>query len=104
MAEKSVRPAEPEEAAAVGDLVRASYSKYVERIGREPAPMLEDYAALMRAGEVWAVDATAYFSRPGPRVVDGTEILARILHPELFGTPWRHEAVRVPAELQIAGT
>ena len=55
MAEKSVRPAEPEEAAAVGDLVRASYSKYVERIGREPAPMLEDYAALIRAGEVWVL-------------------------------------------------
>ena len=55
MAEKSVRPAEPEEAAAVGDLVRASYSKYVERIGREPAPMLEDYAALVRAGEVWVL-------------------------------------------------
>jgi ribosomal protein S18 acetylase RimI-like enzyme len=55
MAEKSVRPAQPEEAAAVGDLVRASYSKYVERIGREPAPMLEDYAALVRAGEVWVL-------------------------------------------------
>jgi ribosomal protein S18 acetylase RimI-like enzyme len=55
MAEKSVRPAKPEEAAAVGDLVRASYSKYVERIGREPAPMLEDYAALIRAGEVWVL-------------------------------------------------
>ena len=55
MAQKSVRPAEPEEAAAVGDLVRASYSKYVERIGREPAPMLEDYAALIRAGEVWVL-------------------------------------------------
>ena len=55
MAEKSVRPAQPEEAAAVGDLVRASYSKYVERIGREPAPMLEDYAALIRAGEVWVL-------------------------------------------------
>jgi ribosomal protein S18 acetylase RimI-like enzyme len=55
MAEKSVRPAKLEEAAAVGDLVRASYSKYVERIGREPAPMLEDYAALIRAGEVWVL-------------------------------------------------
>jgi ribosomal protein S18 acetylase RimI-like enzyme len=55
MTEKSVRPAEPEEAAAVGDLVRASYSKYVERIGREPAPILEDYAALIRAGEVWVL-------------------------------------------------
>ena len=55
MAEKSVRPAKPEEAAAIRDLVRASYSKYVERIGREPAPMLEDYAALIRAGEVWVL-------------------------------------------------
>ncbi|HEV2880249.1 MAG TPA: cobalamin-binding protein [Pyrinomonadaceae bacterium] len=50
-------------------------------------------------GEVWAVDATAYFSRPGPRVVAGAEILARIIHPELFGAPEEHEAVRVPAEL-----
>lgn len=50
-------------------------------------------------GEVWAVDATAYFSRPGPRVVSGAEILARIIHPELFGAPEEHEAVRVPAEL-----
>jgi iron complex transport system substrate-binding protein len=52
-----------------------------------------------RAGEVWAVDATSYFSRPGPRVVEGAEILARIIHPELFGPPKETEAVRVPAEL-----
>lgn len=50
-------------------------------------------------GEVWAVDATAYFSRPGPRVVSGAEILARIIHPELFGAPEAHEALRVPADL-----
>ncbi|HEV2913631.1 MAG TPA: cobalamin-binding protein [Pyrinomonadaceae bacterium] len=49
--------------------------------------------------EVWAVDATSYFSRPGPRVIDGAEILASILHPEIFGPPDDHEAVRVPAEL-----
>jgi iron complex transport system substrate-binding protein len=52
-----------------------------------------------RDGEVWAVDATSYFSRPGPRVVEGAEILARIIHPELFGPPKETEAVRVPAEL-----
>jgi iron complex transport system substrate-binding protein len=51
------------------------------------------------AGRVWAVDATSYFSRPGPRVVEGAEILSRILHPELFGEPAGHEAVRVAAEL-----
>jgi iron complex transport system substrate-binding protein len=55
-----------------------------------------------RAGEVWAVDATSYFSRPGPRVVEGTEILARIIHPELFGPPDEAQAVRVPAELMQA--
>lgn len=57
----------------------------------------------VRAGEVWAVDATAYFSRPGPRVVDGADILARIFHPEVFGSPAPHEAVRVPSEFQIEG-
>jgi iron complex transport system substrate-binding protein len=53
----------------------------------------------VRAREVWAVDATSYFSRPGPRVVDGVEILARILHPEIFGAPEEDEAVRVGVEL-----
>lgn len=55
--------------------------------------------AAVRNGEVWAVDATAYFSRPGPRVVRGAEILARVLHPDIFGSPEEHEGVRVPAEL-----
>lgn len=32
---------------------------------------------------VFAVDAKAYFSRPGPRVVDGVELLAHLIHPEL---------------------
>ncbi len=54
------------------------------------------------AGQVWAVDATSYFSRPGPRVVEGAEILARILHPEIFGAPEEREAVRVPCELMKA--
>ena len=30
---------------------------------------------------VWAVDADSYFSRPGPRLVDGVELLAELLHP-----------------------
>jgi iron complex transport system substrate-binding protein len=55
----------------------------------------------VRAGQVWAVDATSYFSRPGPRVVEGAEILARIIHPDIFGAPAESEAVRVPAELMI---
>jgi iron complex transport system substrate-binding protein len=33
------------------------------------------------------VDANASFARPGPRLVDGVEALAAILHPDLFGSP-----------------
>jgi iron complex transport system substrate-binding protein len=38
-------------------------------------------------GRVYAVDANSYFARPGPRVVDGTELLAHLIHPELFSWP-----------------
>ncbi|MBI4362475.1 MAG: cobalamin-binding protein [Euryarchaeota archaeon] len=34
-------------------------------------------------GRVWALDGSSYFNRPGPRVVEGIEILAELLHPEL---------------------
>jgi iron complex transport system substrate-binding protein len=37
---------------------------------------------------VWAVDANASFARPGPRLVDGVEALAGILHPDAMpGSP-----------------
>ena len=50
-------------------------------------------------GEVWALDASSYFSRPAPRVIDGIEILAKIFHPRTFGEPTDAEAVRVPRDL-----
>lgn len=37
-------------------------------------------------GRVFAVDGSKYFNRPGPRLVDGLEILARLIHPEQPGT------------------
>ncbi|MGQ0793236.1 MAG: cobalamin-binding protein [Deltaproteobacteria bacterium] len=37
----------------------------------------------VRRGHVYLVDANSYFSRPGPRVVDGLGILSKIIHPEL---------------------
>jgi iron complex transport system substrate-binding protein len=67
----------------------------VEEAGRV-LPGLSGWDALLavREGRVWAVDANSYFSRPAPRVVDGVEILARILHPgALGGEP--AEAVRL---------
>ncbi len=40
-----------------------------------------------RNGNVFAVDATSFFSRPGPRVVDGMEILGWAAHPEAYPSP-----------------
>ncbi len=40
-----------------------------------------------RRGRVWVTDGSSYFSRPGPRLVTGLELLAHILHPEIFTRP-----------------
>jgi iron complex transport system substrate-binding protein len=48
-------------------------------------PQFESLPAA-RNGRVHIVDASAYFSRPGPRIVDSLEILAAILHPDVFGS------------------
>jgi iron complex transport system substrate-binding protein len=39
------------------------------------------------AGRVYATDGSAYFSRPGPRIVESLEILAYLIHPKLFAPP-----------------
>jgi iron complex transport system substrate-binding protein len=51
---------------------------------RRVLPGLPDWGELpaVKEGQVWAVDANSHFSRPAPRLVEGVEILARILHPE----------------------
>ena len=51
------RPARAEEATALRELVRAAYAEWVPVIGREPAPMTDDYAARIAAGEAWVVEA-----------------------------------------------
>jgi iron complex transport system substrate-binding protein len=48
-----------------------------------------------RAGRVYAVDGAAYFSRPGPRLIDGVEILAALLHPDDFAPPRPAQAARL---------
>jgi iron complex transport system substrate-binding protein len=60
------------QAAAQADLVR-------RRPGWRDLPAV-------RRNAVYAVDASAYFACPGPRLVDGTELLAHLIHPDLF--PW----------------
>jgi iron complex transport system substrate-binding protein len=58
---------------------------------------LDHREELRRVGarEVVAVDAAGHFSRPGPRLVDGLEVLAHVLHPELV-PPGPSEALPVP--------
>ena len=55
-----------------------------------------DWSSLpaVRNGRVYAVDANSYFARPGPRVVDGTELLAHLIHPELFAWNGSENAYR----------
>jgi iron complex transport system substrate-binding protein len=47
-----------------------------------------------KRNRVYAVDANSYFARPGPRVVEGTELLAHLLHPDLFEWRGPREAFR----------
>jgi iron complex transport system substrate-binding protein len=48
-----------------------------------------------RGGAVFAVEATSFFSRPGPRIVDGLEILAWAIHPEAFPEPEPDRVARI---------
>jgi iron complex transport system substrate-binding protein len=40
-----------------------------------------------QAGRFYATDGSAYFSRPGPRIVESLEILGHLIHPDLFPAP-----------------
>jgi ribosomal protein S18 acetylase RimI-like enzyme len=51
-----MRRARPDEAAAVGALVEAAFAQHVEAVGRRPAPMDDDHAAHIAAGEQWVLD------------------------------------------------
>lgn len=56
---------------------RADADRYSERL-------LEVAPRAIREGRAFVVDASSHFNRSGPRVVDGIEITAALLHPDLF--------------------
>ncbi len=56
--------------------------------------------AALSAQRVLAVNASAYFSRPGPRLIDGLELLAHILHPECVPDA---PDVALPVDLSTSG-
>ncbi len=51
-----IRPARPEEADTVRDVVDAAYRHYIARIGKPPGPMLDDYAQRIAAHQTWVVE------------------------------------------------
>ena len=85
-----VRIADPEV------LVFAPCGYGLERAAREASAVLGgDDWQWARGLAAWAIDANALASRPGPRVVDGVETLAGVMHPGLFGGPAGDRARRV---------
>ena len=72
--------------AAQPDIVIALPCGYdTERAAREALDAHERLAAL--GARTVAVDASSYFSRPGPRLVDGVELLGYLLHPDRVPEP-----------------
>ncbi len=53
----TIRPATPADVPAIARIVDAAYAPYVPRIGRKPAPMLDDHAARVRDGQAWVFEA-----------------------------------------------
>ena len=82
--EKSEERTWPDVEASQPDIVVAMPCGYDAEIAHREAEMHRDELTAVGAGEIVAVDAAAYFSRPGPRIIDGLELLAHIIHPELF--------------------
>ena len=62
----------------------------IERTIRQAADLVKrpgwSEIPAVQSGQVFVVDANAYFARPGPRVVTGVELLGHLFHPDLI--PW----------------
>jgi iron complex transport system substrate-binding protein len=69
------------------DIVVAMPCGWDARRALQEADEHRDRIAALGAERVWAVDAAASFSRPGPRLIEGTELLAHLLHPDRIGAP-----------------
>jgi iron complex transport system substrate-binding protein len=80
--EHSERRRWDEVAAAEPDVVVVMPCGYDAKRAHAEALSYGQQLAELGAGQVLAVDAAAYFSRPGPRLIDGLELLAHVLQPE----------------------
>jgi iron complex transport system substrate-binding protein len=74
-------------AAAEPEVVVVMPCGYDERRAQAEAAIYARELAGVGARRIVAVNASAYFSRPGPRLIDGLELLARVLHPAVAPEP-----------------
>jgi iron complex transport system substrate-binding protein len=86
-------------AASEPDLVIVMPCGFDAEIAHRESEMQRDRLAALGAGQVVAVDAASYFSRPGPRIIEGLELLAHIFHPELVAIPDELAAKAITVEL-----
>jgi iron complex transport system substrate-binding protein len=83
----------PEQIAACGaDVIVVMLCGYnlaraLQHLGAHQFPSSWNELSAMRNGKVFVTDANAYFSRPGPRLCEGVELVAHLLHPDLFPSP-----------------
>jgi iron complex transport system substrate-binding protein len=96
---RAVRWAEVE-AAAPEIVVAMPCGYYAEQAAAEAVRQRERLAAL--GARVVAVDAAAYFSRPGPRLVEGIELLGHLFHPDRVPAPPSRRSVEVDIEHAVA--
>ena len=82
-------------AAARPDVVVAMPCGYDAPRAHAEAVAYERELAALQAQRIVAVNASAYFSRPGPRLIDGLELLAHILHPQRIEQPAGTDALPV---------
>jgi iron complex transport system substrate-binding protein len=87
------------EAAAPEIVISMPCGLYAEEAAAETMRHRERLAAL--GARVVAVDAAAYFSRPGPRLVDGVELLGHIIHPDAFDAPPTRRSIELDLERPV---
>jgi iron complex transport system substrate-binding protein len=88
------------EAAAPEVVIAMPCGYYAEEAAAQAVLQRERLAAL--GARIVAVDAAAYFSRPGPRLVEGIELLGHLFHPDLVPAPPSRRSVEVDVERAVA--
>src|SRR5690349_17836322 len=96
----TVREAVPSDREAVEACVKVAYAKYIARIGKPPAPILADYAALIATGEVYVIEAAGQILgaivielRPDHLFIENVAV-----HPDAQGTGLGYRLMRFAEE------